>query len=148
MKLKYLASLVARLYGTWAEFGEQEAWPAVRAATDLSGYQYRIMRFSAAETCNVASNAVSAAAAEAPAGVLQNTPSSGQAAGIAYGGFTKVMAGAAVTARAFITTNGSGKAIAAVSGDMVMGRAVLAAAATDEIISAVIFPAVRGGSVA
>ena len=143
-----LCGFALKAQASFAEFGEQVLWPAVTAAVDLSGYQYRIMRFSAAQQCNVASHALSAAAAQLPCGVLQNKPKSGEAASIAYMGPSKVMAGAAVTARALITTDGSGKAIDAVSGSLVIGRAQEAAGATDEIIGVVLMPPVRWGSVA
>lgn len=146
--IKWLTLYSGRALACWGEFGPLESWPAVRANADLTNFKYRIMRFDAAQTCNVASNDVSAAPTEVPVGVLQNNPASGQAANIAYFGHSKVMAGAAITARAYITTNGSGKAVAATSGDMTIGIAVEAAGATDEIISALLFPPVRGGSVA
>jgi hypothetical protein len=145
--LGMVAGFSARAQACWGEFGSQETWPAVTAAVDLSGYQYRVMRFSAAQACNVASHALSAAAEELPCGVLQNKPQSGEAAAIAFAGASKAMAGASVTARALLTTNGSGKVIDAVSGSIVIGRAQ-EAGATDEIISIVLMPPVRWGSVA
>lgn len=142
-----LCGFGARAQACWGEFGAQETWPAVTAAVDLSGYQYRVVRFSAAQACNVASHALSAAATELPCGILQNKPKSGEAATIAFAGASKAVAGATVTARALLTTNGSGKVIDAVSGSIVIGRAQ-EAGATDEIISVVLMPPVRWGSVA
>lgn len=138
---------VLRLLGCPAELGEQTCWPAVTAASDLRSYQNRVMRFPAAQTCNVASNAVSAAAAQIPGGILQNNPNSGQPASIAYSGLSKGWAGATTTARALATTNGSGQVIDAVSGDIVIGR-FMEAGATDDRVSMLLFPPVRWGSVA
>lgn len=143
-----LAAYAGVFLAARAEGGPNEVWPAVTAAVDLTDYQYRVMRFGAAQTCNVASNDVSAAAAEIPSGILQNNPNSGQAATVAHTGRSKAVAGAAVTARALLTTNGSGKVIDAGSGDVIFARAMEAAGAADERISVLLFPAVRGGSVA
>lgn len=142
-----LAAFASRLLSMHGEFGQQETWPAVTAATDCSALQYRVMRFAAAETCNIASNAVSADRFEAPAGILQNNPTSGHAATIAFFGPSKAWAGATINAREYLTTNGSGKAIEAASGDVIIGRAI-EAAATDDIFSVMLFPPVRGGSAA
>ena len=136
-----------RLLGCPGEFGDQSLWPAVTAASDLRSYQYRAVRFAAAQTCNVASNDVSAAATEIPSGILQNNPNSGQPASIAYAGLTKAWAGDTITARALLTTNGSGKVVDAGSGDIVFARAMEAGAADDRI-SVLVFPPVRWASVA
>ncbi len=145
--LSILALFAQRALAMHGEFGPNETWPAVRAATDMSALQYRVVRFAAAETCNIASNAVSMDALEAPAGILQNNPASGQAATIAFFGPSKAWAGATISAREYITTNGSGKVIEAVSGDVIIGRTI-EAAATDDIVSVMLFPPVRGGSAA
>ncbi|MDZ4342344.1 MAG: hypothetical protein U1E51_07890 [Candidatus Binatia bacterium] len=145
--LAMVAGFSARAQACWGEFGAQDTWPAVTAAVDLSGYQYRVVRFSAAQACNVASHALSAAPTEIPCGILQNKPKSGEAATVAYAGPSKAMAGATVTARALISTNGSGQVIDAVSGSIVIGRAQ-ETGAVSEIISVVLMPPVRWGSVA
>lgn len=104
------------------------------AAVDLSAHQYNIMYISdGAQKINVAS--------EAPrnsiVGVLQNKPAAaGRFASVGYAGRGKVRAGAAISSTgAFLTTNGSGRAIAAGSGDMVIGTALETAAADGDIIS-------------
>lgn len=131
-----------------AEFGPQQVYPGLVAGADLSAFQYRIVRQSAAKTVNVASHALSSAAVEAPLGVLQNNPAaSGRAATVAYSGLSKVKAGATVTVGAYATTNGSGKAIDAVSGSVVIGR-FLEAGANDEIVAIMLQPPVKWGSVA
>lgn len=143
-----VAAFAEATLASWAEFGNQQLYPAARAAADLRSFQYRIVRFSAADGVNVASNDVSADAFEIPSGVLQNNPNSGQACSIAYMGHSKVVAGAAIAARELITTNGSGKAVEATSGDIVIGRAIEAAGAENDVIGVMLFPPVRGGSVA
>lgn len=131
-----------------AEFGNQKVIPGLVAAGDLSAFQYRVMRLSAAKTVNVASHALSSAAAEAPCGVLQNNPAAaGRAATVAYEGLSKVKAGATVTVNAMATTNGSGKAIDAVSGSIVIGR-FLEAGSTDELVAIMLQPPAKWGSVA
>lgn len=142
-----LAAFAQGTQAAFAEFGAQETWPAVTAAADLTSYQYRVMRFAGAQTCNVASNAVSAAPTEIPCGVLQNKPKSGEAAVIAYQGPSKAVAGATLTARALISTNGSGQVIDAVSGSIVIGRCQ-ESVAVGETASIVLMPPVRWGSVA
>jgi len=109
------------------------------AAADLSSFQYHIMRLSAANTVNVASQDTNSGMV----GVLLNKPESGEAASIQYAGMGKVYAGAAITAGAILTNNGSGRAVAAGSGDMACARALEAAGAAGDIIDAVIFPPVR-----
>ena len=103
-----------------------------QAAADLSGKQYHLMRLSGAGLCNVASHA--AGAAGTLFGVLQNKPTSGHAATLAYEGESKVVAGGNISANAYITTNGSGRATAASSGNMVAGIALEAAAADGDVI--------------
>jgi len=122
-----------------ATYGEQQAYPGLVAAADLSGKQYHVMRLSAAETTNQASLATDSAIA----GVLQNKPESGEAATVAYAGFSKVVAGAAVSANALITSNSSGRAVAVASGGMAIGRAMIAAGADGDVIEALLFPPVR-----
>lgn len=149
--LVILAELVAfseRLLVAWADSGPQDVWPAARAATDFTNLKYRVVRFAAAGTTNLASNNLSSDAFELAAGVIQNNPASGQAATIAFYGRSKAWAGAAVAARELITHDASGKVIECVSGATAIGRALETAAATDDIISVQLFPPVRWGSVA
>lgn len=147
LALAPVAAFAQRGLALWAEFGRQETYPALRSVNDLRNFQYRIVRFASGGV-NVASNDVSMALAERPAGVLQNNPNSGEAATVAYLGASKVKAGAAITQFDNLTTNGSGKAVAAGSGDVVVGVALEAAGAEDDVISAMLFPPMRTGSVA
>ena len=104
---------------------------ALEAAADLSGKQYHIVRASAAGKTNQASEAVHSSMF----GVLQNKPQSGETATVAYAGPSKVVAGGAVTANAFVTCNGSGRAADVASGQMTIGRALEAATTDGEVIS-------------
>ena len=56
-------------------------------------------------------------------------------------GFTKVVAGAAITKGAALQGNGSGLAIAATTADNIMGYAWETAAASGDIITALVVPA-------
>lgn len=111
---------------------------SAKAAADLGNQQYHFVRAPAAGTVNVASEA--AGGANDLIGVLQNKPNTDQAATIAYFGESKIVAGGALTANTFITTNGSGRAAAASSGDMAAGLVLEAAGADGEVVRAQIFP--------
>lgn len=124
-----------------AEFGRRMSFSA-KANADLTGKQYHIVRFAGANLVDQASHAAAAFSVGA-VGVLQNKPNSDEAAEVAYFGESKVTAGAAVTAGRMITTNSSGRAINASSGEIIVGRALDAAGADGEFFRALLFPAVR-----
>lgn len=131
-----------------AEFGPQDIIPGLIAAADLSAFQYRVVRLSAARTVNVASHNL-AASVLGPVGVLQNKPNAaGRAASVAREGLSKAVAGAAVTVNQMVTHDGSGYVIDAVSGSNVIGRALEAAGAAGEVITVQLQPAVRWPAVA
>lgn len=112
-----------------------------KAAADLSAQQYHFVRYSAADTVNVASNA----ADEAMAGVLQNKPdAANRAATVAKMGETKITAGGALTVNDLITTNGSGRAAAAASGDHIMGRVLETAGADGDVVRMWLMPYFNG----
>ena len=124
-----------------ALLGEYFALSA-RAAVNLKDEQYHLMRSTTWQTnapalVDIASNAA-ATAVLGVWGVLMNNPDSGQAATVAWQGEVKVVAGAAITAGVLITNDSSGRAVAAVSGDLVIGRAWEAAGAGGETIRALI----------
>lgn len=112
----------------------------VRAASDLRRCQYHIMRYTAANEVNIASHAA-ATALLGPVGVLQTNPNSGQSGALAVSGEVKVIAGGSVSVNVLITNNSSGRATAAVSGDLVIGRALEAAGADGDHIRCLIHPA-------
>lgn len=115
--------------------------------TRKAGADLRLMRFhlvrvaTVPDLINIASHAA-ASLANGPIGVLQNKPNSLQAATVAFLGESKVVAGGSITANVMITTNGSGRATAAVSGDIIVGRAMEAAGADGDIIRAFLQPPV------
>lgn len=124
-----------------AEFRDQGRY-TFTAAANLQLFQYRIMRYAGSQTCNVASHD-GANASVAAIGVLQNKPNTNEFAEVAYSGESKVVAGGALTEGTFITTQGSGKAAAATSGDMVIGRVLETAGNADEVIRVLLSPAYR-----
>lgn len=113
-----------------------------KASADLSAKQYHILRYTAEGEVNIASNAA-ATAVLGGIGVLQNKPANGQAATVGYFGESNVVAGGALTANTLISYNSSGRAAAAGSGDIVVGRVLRAASQDGDQITALIFPPFR-----
>lgn len=146
--LAAFALFAEKLLAARAEYGDQVTVPGFTAAADLSAHQYGVVRFAAATTVNICSEVLASAATKAPIGVLQNKPTAGLAAQVAVFGLTKIRVGGTVTAGAPISYNSSGHVVDAVSGDMVIGRAMQAAATVNTFALALIFPPVRWGSVA
>ena len=103
------------------------------ANLDLSAQQYNLMQDIGNGRIKVASEAVNFAIA----GVLMNKPAAaGRHASVAYRGAGKVRIGAAVnTIQAYLTTNGSGRAIVASSGEVIFGKARETGTADGDIIS-------------
>jgi hypothetical protein len=75
------------------------------AAADLSSSQFLAVKVNSSGQAAVASTG------EFCAGILQNKPGSGQAATVAYGGISKVVAGGNVTAGMTLAANSSGKLV-------------------------------------
>lgn len=98
------------------------------ASADLSAKQYYFVKMSGANTVDVTS-----AITDKTIGVLQNTPSSGQAAEVCVFGITKVVADGNLTAGNLIGTSSDGQADAIVAGTdttvYVVGQALESAAA-------------------
>lgn len=106
---------------------------SLRAGANLSACQYHIMRISdGIGQVNVASLATD----NGMIGVLRNAPAAaGRAATISLFGEGKVVAGAAIgSAGVWFTCNGSGRAIAATSGQMVAGRILETASADGDVV--------------
>lgn len=99
------------------------------AAADLSTKQYYFVEETAAKTVNT-TNAIT----DIALGVLQNKPTTGQAASVAVGGTTKVVAGAAIAAGAKVAPMASGKAQTAASTQFPRGIALEAATADGDLI--------------
>lgn len=115
-----------------AVYGNAE-YRTFEADADLSANIYEIMRVTdGAQRINVASQATSTEMV----GVLSNKPdAAGRFATVAWSGKHKIRAGAQVNSvGVFLTTNGSGRAVQATSGDMVVGRAMSTAGGDGEII--------------
>lgn len=85
--------------------GQQIKLSGVTASADLSAKQYYFVKMSGVNTVTVC-----AAATEEPIGVLQNAPTSGQAAEVCVVGVTKVSSDAALTAGNLIGTSADGQA--------------------------------------
>jgi hypothetical protein len=98
------------------------------AASDLSTKQFYFVKLASATTVDVCT-----AITDKPIGVLQNTPSSGQAAEICIFGITKVSADGNLSAGNLIGTSSDSQADAIASGTdttvYVMGQAIEAGAA-------------------
>ncbi len=105
------------------------------AEADLSSSQYRLMKLGSSAGQVKACDGVT----DTPIGVLQNDPTSGQAASVRVLGTTKVVAGAAITRGAFLKTDAQGRAVStSTDNDPIFGRALEAASAAGEIIEATI----------
>jgi hypothetical protein len=75
------------------------------AGADLSAKQYHFVVLASATTVNVAT-----AITNAPIGILQNNPTSGQQAIVAISGVSKVVADGTLAAANFIGTSADGQA--------------------------------------
>lgn len=114
---------------------------SAKSVGDLSAKQYHFVRFSAADEISVGSFD----AAEDWAGILLNKPSAaGRAATVQFAGESKIVAGGSLTVNDLITTKGDGRAQAATSGDMVIGRVLETAANNGDVVRMVIMPFFTG----
>lgn len=115
---------------------------AYEAAADISAAQYHIVRISDGDK---QVNIGSLATHSSMLGVLQNKPAAaGRNATVCVDGPSKVVAGAAISsAGVFFTTNGSGRAVAATSGDMACGRIIETAAANGDVINVLVYKPFR-----
>lgn len=124
-----------------ATFGRVVARTA-QAVADLSGAQYHLLRHTAEGQVAVASDA--GAGVDELVGILQNKPTSGNAATVGYQGQSKITVGGSVTVHTLLTTNGAGRATAATSGNWTFGQALEAASANGEVIRCLLrLPAVQ-----
>lgn len=115
-------------------YDESKVCISLEAGQDLSAAQYHFV--SVASDGQVDATGAGLAAI----GVLQNDPSAaGRAAEVCVGGLTKVAAGGTVAAGAVVAANAAGKAVAATTGDIVLGTAVTGGA-DGSIISMVFNP--------
>lgn len=129
-----------------AEFGRQEMVPGYKANSAFNALGYPQYIFVAHIAANQAVGATSPNSSTV-LGVLQNRPAIGEAMSIAYAGPSKVVAGGALTAGAFITSGASGRAAAVASGGMACGRVLETAGADGDVVTAMLFHPVRWGQV-
>lgn len=91
---------------------------SIEASADLSAKQYFFMKTSA-------TGVASAGNGEKAVGVLQNKPDAlGKAATIAIAGVTKVLAGGTVAVDGDVASDAAGEAVAAATGDQILGIAL------------------------
>lgn len=123
--------------------GVQIKLVGVTASADLSAKQFYFVKMSGDNTVTVC-----AAATDKPSGVLQNTPTSGQAAEVCVIGQTKLSSDAALTAGNLIGTSGDGQADAKTPGtdttEYTVGFVVAGSGAADEIATAFVNCAAPG----
>lgn len=113
--------------------------PGIEAGEDLSSKQYRFVTQTTANTV-IAATAVT----DLPLGVLQNAPSSGQAAVVMMVGISKVSADAAIEFGALLGTSADAQAVTKVAGtsandgEYIVGRALSAVTAANQYVTAAI----------
>jgi hypothetical protein len=107
------------------------------AASDLSGKQYRLVKLASATTVDVCS-----AITDVPIGVLQNKPTSGQAAEILVIGLTKISVDADIAALDWIGPSNDGQAAKVTIGTdttvHIVGKVITEPGGADEIHTAVV----------
>ena len=114
------------------------------AAGDLSAKQYHLVKLDANGKVVIV-----AAASDTPVGVLQNTPTSGEAASVVVSGVTKISSDAAINEGALLKTSADGQATTCtpdnaineggsdtLAGTLVIGQAYTASGGAGEIITA------------
>ena len=117
-----------------------------RAAFDFSALQYAVAAQSGEGEMSLAVSATAAASA-GPVGIIQTKPQSGENGTVAVMGRSKGLAGAAFGYGRFLTTNSSGRLIAATSGNWIVARAREAASANGDVVSVYAMVPFRGGAV-
>lgn len=98
------------------------------AGADLSTKQYTFVTSDGDEVTTTGAGA-------SATGVLWNNPALGRAASVVRGGEPMVYAGAAIAVGAEIASDANGKAVTAVSTDVIIGQARTAASAADELVT-------------
>lgn len=114
-------------------FKENVKTVSLMAGADLSAQQYALV------VINASGQVVLAGAAADVDGVLFNAPAAGRVAEVAIDGIVKVKAGGTFAAGANLTTDASGLAVVAATGNAVFGKA-LEAGVAGRIVSALFQP--------
>jgi hypothetical protein len=102
---------------------------SMTAAADLSAKQNYLVKVTAANTVNLAGNG------ELAIGSLINAPAAAATAHVQVVGVASVSAGAAVAAGAQVAADANGQGVTATTGEKVIGIALNAAAAQDDVLS-------------
>ena len=111
------------------------------AGEDLTGEQFHIVYIDAANGVKHATGSTVRGI-----GVLRNSPDSGEPCDIARHGIAKVKASAAITAGALLTSDADGKAAATTTAaHYLVGQAIEAASAENQIIPVLLFPGYKHG---
>lgn len=105
------------------------------AAADLSSGQFLAVKITAARAVNLAS-----AGGELIYGILQNKPTSGQAADVGFIGVTKAVAGAAFSAGAQLMTDTSARLITSTGTNHRVATALEAATGAGQLITVMLGP--------
>ena len=114
-----------------ASFENNQIRETLTANTDHSAKRYHLVRLSAAEKFDQASNP----GGTDNFGVLQTMPQAGKAGTIALFGMSKVVAGSSMAVGAMFTTSASGRAVTVSSGGYVFGRVWEAPSADGDIVT-------------
>lgn len=113
------------------------AIPGLTASADLSAKQFYFVKISGANTVDVCSGAT-----DIPCGILQNTPTSGQAANVVFSGVSKVSSNEALTVGWLIGTSADGQADRKIPGtdttEFYVGQVLTATTAAAGIASVLI----------
>ena len=142
--MSWLALYAQKVLGAQAEGGEQLMMPGFASNSSYVGLGALRYVFVEATAANKANRVSIAPTSISVLGVMQNDPGIGEAMSIAYAGRSKVVAGGVVAVNAIITPqSGTGRAVAVTSGDMASGRALEAAGADGDVISALLFHPIR-----
>lgn len=105
------------------------------AAADLSSSQFLAVKITAARQVNLANTG-----GEGIYGILQNKPTSGQAADVGILGVSKAVAGASFSAGAELMTDTSGRLITATSTNRRVAMAIEAAGAAGDVVTVALVP--------
>lgn len=117
--------------------GILQAIPGLKAGADLSAKQYYFVKLSGDFTVDVCSGTT-----DIPVGVLQNAPTLGEAANVAFFGLTKVSSDGALAVGNLIGTSADGQAAAYANGTdttkYIVGHVVSASTAAAGLATALI----------
>lgn len=106
------------------------------ANADLSSHQFKAVDVNSSGKVVLAS-----AAGQRVIGVLQNKPNAAdQGAAVAIAGITKMVASAAIAAGALVTTTNAGLAVTGATTNFILGRAITAAGAANDVIEVLLMP--------